>query len=449
VATRWGVFRDIYCPRGETFAFLEDVLSEVMEIFPSPYIHIGGDEAPKAAWEASEFAQEVIAREGLADEEELQSWFIGRIEAFLNENGRRLIGWDEILEGGLAPDATVMSWRGMEGGIEAAREEHDVVMTPTSHLYFDYYQGDTLQEPLAIGGFAPLEKVYEFEPVPPELNPTQARHVLGAQGNVWTEYMKTTEYVEYMVLPRMLALSEVVWSPASQRSWKGFTSRLPIHLGRLESQGINFRIPEVSGLEVDRLALGDSTHIELSTPVGGGEVRYTLDGSDPDSRSPRYGGPFQLAVDENGTEVSARVFLQDGRMGHIGRARFTRTQLIPPVSVPLSGRGRGLAFSDAASQPNSGPRLSGFIRVPRKGIYTFFLSSADGRRLTVSDRVVVDHDGPRRRSGGAGQVALHRGWHPIEVLYSRGRGARGLRLEIEGPDTPRRGVPVTWLAHLR
>ena len=227
VSTRWGVTRDIYCPKEETFAFLENVLSEVMALFPSPYIHIGGDEAPKFAWENSPLAQEVIQREGLADEHELQSWFIRRIEGFLSANGRNLVGWDEILEGGLAPNATVMSWRGMAGGTAAAQQGHDVIMTPNSHVYLDHYQGDTIQEPLAIGGFSPLERVYAFEPVPPELTNAEAVHVLGGQGNVWTEYMATTEYVEYMLLPRLLALSEVVWSPQEARDWESFLARRP------------------------------------------------------------------------------------------------------------------------------------------------------------------------------------------------------------------------------
>jgi hexosaminidase len=241
VGTRWGVFDDIYCPSERTFEFLQDVLTEVMALFPSRYIHIGGDEAPKRRWRESAVAQEVIRREGLADEEELQSWFIRRIERFLAGHGRRLIGWDEILEGGLAPDATVMSWRGVEGGIEAARQGHDVIMTPTSHAYFDYYQGPRAAEPLAIGGFTPLDKVYAFEPVPPELTAEEARHVLGAQGNVWTEYMKTSDHVEYMAVPRMLALAEVVWSPREARDYDGFLRRAARQLERLDALGVRYR----------------------------------------------------------------------------------------------------------------------------------------------------------------------------------------------------------------
>ena len=247
VPTTWGIFEDVFCPKEETFQFLEDVLTEVIALFPSQYIHIGGDEVPKVRWQESEVAQEVISREGLADEDELQSYFIKRIESFLQAQGRRLIGWDEILEGGLAPDATVMSWRGMEGGIEAARQGHDVIMTPTSHTYFDYYQGDPVQEPLAIRGLTPLEKVYGFEPVPETLSAEDAAHILGAQGNVWTEYMATTDHVEYMVFPRMLALAEVVWSPQELRNWEDFVQRLPDHLRYLDALGVNYRQPEVVG----------------------------------------------------------------------------------------------------------------------------------------------------------------------------------------------------------
>jgi len=247
VPTTWGIFEDVFCPKEETFQFLEDVLTEVIAVFPSQYIHIGGDEVLKVRWKESELAQEVITREGLADEDELQSYFIKRIESFLLAQGRRLIGWDEILEGGLAPDATVMSWRGMEGGIEAARQGHDVIMTPTSHTYFDYYQGDPVQEPLAIRGLTPLEKVYGFEPVPETLSAEDAAHILGAQGNVWTEYMATTDHVEYMVFPRMLALAEVVWSPQELRNWEDFVQRLPDHLRHLDALGVNYRQPEVVG----------------------------------------------------------------------------------------------------------------------------------------------------------------------------------------------------------
>ena len=477
VATVWGVKPDIYCPKEETFAFLEDVLTEVMELFPSPYIHIGGDEAPKDRWEESELAQAVIQREGLADEHELQSWFIRRIESFLNANGRALVGWDEILEGGLAPNATVMSWRGMAGGTDAARQGHDVIMTPNSHVYLDHYQGDTLQEPLAIGGFSPLERVYAFEPVPPELSPTEAEHVLGGQGNVWTEYMATTEYVEYMILPRLLALSEVVWSPVRKRDWTSFLGRLPSHLDRLDGMGANYRVPDVFGLEGDQLTLDDWVRVDLSAPVGEGEMRFTLDGSDPGASSPIYDGPYVLLVDEDGLEMKARVVLPDGRMGAVRGARFRKTELAHPDRLPGNSRAQGLearvvrgTFPSVTSLPGGvgrgetqivprvqlpdeapavsfGVILNGFIRVPRNGIFTFYLTSDDGSSLRIAGRPVVDNDGYHSMSGRRGQVALHRGWHAVEVRYFRGGGGAGLMLEIEGPDLSRRPVPAHWFAH--
>lgn len=200
---------------------------------------VGGDEAPKAQWEESEVAQQVIQREGLEDEHELQSYFITRMERFLNEHGRQIIGWDEILEGGLAPNATVMSWRGIEGGIAAARQGHDVVMTPTSHVYLDYYQADPETEPLAIGGFTTLEKAYSFEPVPDVLNEEEAQHVLGAQGNVWTEYIKSPDKAEYMAYPRAMAIAELDWTPKSKKNFTLFWRRLQNHFKRFDIMDIN------------------------------------------------------------------------------------------------------------------------------------------------------------------------------------------------------------------
>ena len=336
VATTWGVFEDIYCPKEETFAFLEGVLTEVMELFPGEYIHIGGDEAPKARWEASEVAREVMRREGLADQHELQSWFVRRIERFLDAHGRRLIGWDEILEGGLAPNATVMSWRGVQGGIEAARQGHDVVMTPTSHVYFDYLQGDSAQEPLGIGGFLPLERVYSFEPVPEELAPDEARRVLGAQANLWTEYIPTEEHAEYMLNPRLLALSEVVWSPAEVRDFRDFARRLPWHLQRLDALGIRYRVPDVLGLERDGLTLDKKLEVELAAPATD-VIRYTLDGSDPTPSSPAYVRPLELDVEDGPVTVAARLYTESGQAGPVRRATFSRATPRPAalVDTPL------------------------------------------------------------------------------------------------------------------
>ena len=240
-ATKWGVFNDIMCAGKEsTFEFLQGVLDEVIELFPSKLIHIGGDEAPKHNWKECPLCQERIKKEGLKDEHELQSWFITRIEKYLNSKGRNIIGWDEILEGGLAPNAAVMSWRGEAGGIEAAKSGHYVVMSPGSHCYLDHYQADPASQPLAIGGFTSLAKIYSYEPVPATLNADEAKYIMGAQGNVWTEYMPNSAHVEYMVYPRAAALSEVVWSPKESRNYDSFKERMKSMILRYYTYGINF-----------------------------------------------------------------------------------------------------------------------------------------------------------------------------------------------------------------
>ncbi len=239
----WGIFKDVYCAgKDETFQFLKDVLDEVMEIFPSPFIHVGGDECPKDAWVECPDCQKRIQDLGLENEHELQSWFITQMDHYLSSKGRRLIGWDEILEGGLAPQATVMSWRGIKGGIEAAKQNHDVVMSPTDFMYIDYYQSkDTENEPLAIGGFLPVDKVYSYEPIPVELNADEAKHILGVQTNMWTEYIPTTKKAEYMLLPRLQAEAEVAWTPKDKKDFNDFEKRLETDYQRLTKLGINFR----------------------------------------------------------------------------------------------------------------------------------------------------------------------------------------------------------------
>jgi hexosaminidase len=240
VATKWGVFDEVYCPKESTFKFLEDVIDEVVTLFPGKYIHIGGDEAPKTNWKRCAHCQRLIKEKGLKDEHGLQSYFIARMEKYINSKGKQIIGWDEILEGGLAPNATVMSWRGTSGAIEAAKEGHDVILTPGSHCYFDHYQSEDENEPLAIGGFLPLEKVYHFNPIPKELTEEESKYVLGAQGNVWTEYMKTEKQVEYMAFPRAVALSEVVWSSPENKNYSDFINRLEQYQKRLDQLDVNY-----------------------------------------------------------------------------------------------------------------------------------------------------------------------------------------------------------------
>ena len=245
VWTIWGVSRNILNPSDSTVRFMQDVLAEVMELFPGPYIHVGGDEADKAQWKSTPRVQERMRALGLASEEELQSWFIRQMDAFITAHHRRMIGWDEILEGGLAPNAAVMSWRGTRGGIEAARAGHDVVMAPGSYTYLDHYQSlDHTREPLAIGGFLPLDTVYAYDPLPAELEPRFAKHILGAQGQVWTEYIKGPKQVEYMAYPRISALAEVLWTPLGRKDYADFSARLGAHLARLDALDVNYRRPD-------------------------------------------------------------------------------------------------------------------------------------------------------------------------------------------------------------
>ncbi len=240
----WSVSEHILNPDDKSVAFMQDVLSEVLTLFPGKFIHVGGDEARKDEWKSSPRVQARIRELGLKDENEMQSWFIRKMDTYLTQHGRRLIGWDEILEGGLAPNATVMSWRGIEGGLAAARQGHDVVMAPTKYVYFDYYQtANRDADPLAIGGFLPLDSVYAYDPIPAQLEPQYVKHILGSQGQLWTEYMPNPKQVEFMAFPRVSALAEVVWTPKDRKDYADFSARLPVHLKRLDILDVSYRKP--------------------------------------------------------------------------------------------------------------------------------------------------------------------------------------------------------------
>ena len=301
---------DIYCAGNDTvFNFLQDVLTEVMDLFPSQYLHLGGDEADKTNWKTCPKCQARMQLEGLKDVKELQSYFMKRMERFVVSKGRKMIGWDEILEGGLAPEATVMSWRGLEGGIAAARQGHDAIMTPTNYCYFDYYQADPAFEPKAIGGFVTLKRVYSYEPTPEELTPAEAGHILGAQGNLWTEFIPTTAQAEYMAMPRMIALSEVTWSPKELRSWDSFRSRLNPQFERLDAMKVNYSKGSY------RVQVGTASDpksgavtLVLGSEQPGLPIRYTLDGNDVTSKSSLYTGPVPITA--NGV-LKAAIFEND------------------------------------------------------------------------------------------------------------------------------------------
>lgn len=476
VMQSWGVSDDILCPSEQTFTFVQDVLGEVLELFPSKMIHIGGDEAPKVRWKASPLAQAIIQREGLKDEHGLQSWFIRRIDTWLAARGRRLVGWDEILEGGLAPGATVMSWRGIAGGIDAAKLGRDVIMTPNSHLYFDFYQGDPRFEPLAIGGLSTLDNVYAYEPVPDALTPAEARHILGAQANLWTEYLKTPAQLEFMAYPRALALAEVTWSPRSARDWASFERRLPRALKSLDRLRVHYRLPHVSGLDRDILTLEPRHRVTLGASFDGADVRYTLDGSDPTPRSARYVRPFDVTTTFDGVKVTARAFAPDGRASPPRTAVYRRTNYREAEAVESASLALGLrrAYYEVSTRTTVGldtltPRrrdiaaevtrsgeeraeryaliLSGFIEVPENEMYEFGLSTDDGGTLHIGSTLVVDNDGLHGSQERTGMIALRTGAHAFTVRYFQAGGGAELRLRMRMGNGPWREVPRSWLFH--
>lgn len=308
----WGVHPDVLCAgKEETYEFVTDVLSEVIELFPSRYIHIGGDECPKDRWKKCPLCQARIRKLGLKTdkehtaEERLQSYFMTRVEKFLNENDRQIIGWDEILEGGAAPNATVMSWRGTDGGVQAAKLRHNVVMTPNTYLYFDYYQSeDTQTEPLAIGSYVPLERVYDFEPVPDTLDNDSKKYILGAQANLWTEYISDFKQVEYMLLPRLDALSEVQWTQLENKNWVNFLDRLQHNIQVYDLKGYNYG-KHIFGINPEYKIIPEKHCIEVTLRTqGDAPVYYTLDGTVPTEKSTRYTQPIELT--EN-TDLKAIV----------------------------------------------------------------------------------------------------------------------------------------------
>ncbi|MEO5860735.1 MAG: family 20 glycosylhydrolase [Pyrinomonadaceae bacterium] len=447
VQTTWGIFKETFCPTDETFKFLEDVLEETIALFPdSLYIHIGGDEVLKDHWKESPFVQELKKKENLKGEHEVQSYFVRRIEKFINSKGKKIIGWDEILEGGVAPNATIMSWRGMKGGIEAAKAKHDVIMTPNDFVYFDYGQGDPEFEPLNIGSYVPLQKVYNFDPVPPELTAEEGKYVIGGQANIWTEYLKTRQSIEYMAFPRMLALSEVLWSKKEDRNYQNFYERMLAALPRLDKQGVNFRIPEP--IEVGGFLLNETEAyaFEVRPPLPGSKVYYTKDGSTPTEKSPE--APQKISVFPVGDEVvtiKTIVVLPSGRKSSVYAASFMRGKMSEPVTVenPKDGVRFNLVVPDNESQNRSGEtktillnqfnlladlkknfgvQYDGYFKIPVDGVYQFQIESTWDETLVVAGKKIIDEAGTAANIKRTAMLPLKAGLHPISLRYNHRGG---------------------------
>jgi len=480
-AQKWGVFPDIFCAgKEETFLFLEDVLKEVMPLFPSKYIHIGGDEAPKTAWKTCKYCQARIKKQKLKNEDELQSYFIQRIEKFVNKNGKSIIGWDEILEGGLAPNATVMSWRGVAGGISAAKQNHFVIMSPsTNGVYLDHTQGRSDQEPVTIGGDGNIAKIYAYNPTPNSLTAQQQSFILGVQANMWTEYMPTTNKVEYMLLPRLLAVSEIGWSSLARKDFKDFnTNRVPQHLAFLDQMPVMYRVPEVIGAKDTSILVDDFQEFTFSPSVNGAQVYYTIDGYTPNETTTLYQKPFKVYVPKGEMRpVKSIVITPSGKRSVVTTTLlFNRDTLniVDPININNKGvlkyyyvpgkfkntleidtnlaTKKGEVTQIATNKISGKAReyglvFTGFFNVNENANFEFSLYSDDGSRLYIDNELIIDNDGKHSRFERSAGVLLKAGYHKIKVLYFDDGPGSTLQLSIKGTDGKKIEMPSVMLAN--
>lgn len=469
-AETWGVFNDVLCPSEYTIGFMQDVLSEIIDIFPSKYIHIGGDEVPKSAWKNSKYCQQLIKKFRLKNEQGLQSWFIHRMEKFINEKGRVMIGWDEILQGGLAPNAVVMSWRGETGGLAAARQNHKVIMAPqTEGLYLNHSEARSDKEPLSIGGYAPITKAYRYDPVA-KLNADQQKWVKGIQANLWTEYIGTEEKLQYMILPRLLAAAESGWTLPNRKNFTDFTqNRLPVQLSRLEKQRWNFRVPEPIGIN-DTTIFAASQKITLKVPVLGGKIYYTVDGYAPRNTDILYKNPFVVQVPKGQQRIiQAVTFTQQGKQSVLVKMVINNNGPLPGKDTIIANTGlrykafKGEFFSTTEisdtlatdsgiakswslaplrrKMKNFGISYEGYLFADTTGIYTFSLASDDGSVLYIDGIKVLDNDGRHSYFQTGSSVPLMKGYHKIKLQYFDSRNVGRFNFYLQKPGGVKTDVP--------
>jgi len=454
----WGVEDIVFCAGKEsTFEFLENVFAEIVELFPSEYVHIGGDECPKTEWKECPLCQKRIREEGLkpkdghSSEERLQSYFIQRIEKVLAKFGKKIIGWDEILEGGLAPTATVMSWRGEQGGIDAANMGHDVIMTPASAgLYIDHYQGDYKIEPVTIGGYSTVEKIYSYNPIPKVLTENdKGHHIIGVQANTWSEYRYYPELLEYIAYPRILALAEIAWTPVERKNFEDFCRRLNNALVRLDCHNINYHIPQPEQPfgSCNFVAFTDKALLQfkITRPI---KMVYTLDGSEPSPNSTEYSQPIELYETTN---LKIRSVLPSGKMSptrsirvekQVSEPAKTIENLIPGLKM-LVTRGMYLNVDEmekgAKDWEESAIKslreitrvvktdesmrgveqyaaiATGYVDIPEDGVYYF---SSDNEEVWINGKLLINNRGETKRfSRNDKSVALAKGLHEIKVVF--------------------------------
>ena len=445
-----------------TYQLLEDVFSEVIDLFPSQYIHLGGDEAKKGPWEQCEKCRKIMDTEGLKNVEQLQSYFIDRIGDFIISQGRRYMGWDEILEGGLPGEAAVMSWRGEEGGIHAARMGNPVVMVPSHTLYFNRSQFDAALEGRAGGLIASLEDVYGYNPVPGELSESEGNLILGVQGCLWTENIQTWHRVQEQVFPRLLALSEIAWNPAENRTYSEFKSRVTSHYGRLDECGIKYFIPAPTGLEANNAFLaGTPVTIHLENPLEYGRIVYTTDGTVAGNDAQEFNQELKIYED---CMVRSAIVLPGGKMGLIRTSSIEFMEPSGPASIDEALLSPGIRYSymegsiitlddldgmdrirhgimptprilPDRSEDNFAIEFEGYIKIDSLDIYTIQLKSDDGSRLFIGDKRVVDNDGIHAPQLRKGQVALSPGFHPIRIQFFEGNYGEELTVTLHGQKT--------------
>ena len=455
VRNLWGVEQDVYCPGKETtFKFIQDVLDEVLPLFPSEYVHIGGDECPKIRWKECPDCQRRIKEEGLKNEEELQSYTIRRAQKMLAKHGKKLIGWDEILEGGLAPSATVMSWRGEDGGIKAANMGHDVIMTPGSGgLYIDHYQGDSKIEPVAICCYASLEKVYSYNPIPSAIAPDKRHHIKGAQANLWAEYLYTTDIMQYRAFPRVIALAEATWTPQDRKDYKSFEHRLNGAYVRLDQHKVNYHIPlpeqplpgSKASASLNFVAFTDTTSLTLQTsrPI---TIVYTTDGSEPTAESSRYIAPIKVSESQ---VVKVASVLPSGRLSCVRAITFDKQSYSPAVSLSSPTPGlctqtsigdyyraselsavtnwvEGVALTTQELRPDRVTNHmdeikrkavigEGYIKIPEDGCYVF---STNLDQMYLDGELFIDNtDEVPKFSRHDKSRALSAGWHKVKFIF--------------------------------
>ena len=463
VGENWD-FSDPFCVGNEmSFEFLQNVLDEVIDLFPSEYIHIAGDECSKNRWSQCSKCQVRIKTEGLKDEFELQSYFIKRIEKYINSKGRKIIGWQEILEGGMNPSAAIMPWRGesaLEVCVEAAQGGHEVIMTPSDYLYFN--AGWPVDKKIS-GLNMDLKSTYNYDPVPKGLDKKYQKSIIGLEACLWSEYTPTFADVEYQVMPRIAALSEIAWTKQEDKNWDDFNRRLDHMKAIYKKMDINYYVASPSGPNI-KTVFTDKATVKFDAPAGGVKIKYTTDGTIPTEKSQEYISEFTVeetttitaaSFDQFGQKSKDLILLfekQDFRQGEIiknpksgikfrtFKGPFKSATLVDGIPVK-TGILESVGIVDKSKSKDAGLILDGYISIPEKAIYTFFLASKDGSVLHINDRLVVDNDGFHKgedKEGKlifkSGQVALDKGYQPFTIKYFTWGEGEMLKLYMEGAD---------------